>query len=122
MRDPQDLERLLVARKHAGNVDGMVALFEPDAVVDVGEGPLIRGEDEIRRCFEELRAEGRRFDVGVQQDAVVSGDLALTSTRSPDGSVTAEVARRSRTAPGAGSSIATRSPDGRDPSPLRSHR
>jgi uncharacterized protein (TIGR02246 family) len=93
-RDPQDLERLLVARQHAGDVEGMVVLFEPDAVVDVGEGRFLRGEEEIRRYFEGLRAEGRRFEIGVQQVAVVSGDLALTSTRLPDGSVTAEVARR----------------------------
>src|SRR6266545_7731161 len=92
--DPQDLERLLVARQHAGDIDGMVELFEPDAVVDVGEGRLIHGQDAIRRYFEELRAEGRRFNVGVQQDALVSGDLALTSTRSPGGGVTAEVAHR----------------------------
>jgi ketosteroid isomerase-like protein len=93
-RDPQDLERLLVARQHAGDVDGMVALFEPDAVVDVGEGRLLQGQEAIRGYYEELHAEGRRFEVGVQQDAVVTGDLALTSTRLPDGSVTAEVARR----------------------------
>ena len=93
-RDPQDLERLLVARQQAGEVDGMVELFEPGAVVDVGEGRLIRGEEAIRRYYEELRTEGRRFEIGVQQEALVSGDLALTSTRLPDGSVTAEVARR----------------------------
>jgi ketosteroid isomerase-like protein len=93
-RDPQDLERLLVARQHAGDVDGMVELFEVDAVVDIGNGRLIRGRDAIRAYFEELRAEGRRFEVGVQQDALVNGDLALTSTRLPDGTVTAEVARR----------------------------
>jgi hypothetical protein len=28
-RDPQDLERLLVARQHAGDVEGMMALYEP---------------------------------------------------------------------------------------------
>jgi hypothetical protein len=33
--DPQDLERLLVARENAGDVAGMTALFEPDAVVDI---------------------------------------------------------------------------------------
>lgn len=32
-RDPQDLERLLVERENAGDVAGMTALFEPDAVV-----------------------------------------------------------------------------------------
>ena len=37
-RDPQDLERCLVERENAGDVEGMVALFEPDAVVDIGSG------------------------------------------------------------------------------------
>ena len=40
-RDPQDLERLLIDRQHAGDVDGMVALFEPHAVVDCGEGKFL---------------------------------------------------------------------------------
>ena len=39
-RDPQDLERLLIARQWVGDVDGMAALFEPHAVVDSGEGPI----------------------------------------------------------------------------------
>ena len=37
-RDPQDLEPMLVSRQWAGDVEGMVALFEPHAVVDVGGG------------------------------------------------------------------------------------
>jgi hypothetical protein len=41
--DPQDLERLLVARENAGDVAGMTALFEPDAVVDIGGGKFLRG-------------------------------------------------------------------------------
>jgi hypothetical protein len=51
-RDPQDLERLLIVRQHAGDVEGMVALFEPDAVIDTAEGDnaegrLIRGHNVI---------------------------------------------------------------------------
>jgi uncharacterized protein (DUF1810 family) len=91
--DPQDLEPVLVARQHAGDVEGMLALFEADAVVDTGEG-LVRGQAAIRALFERYRVEGRRFAVGVQRTAVVNGDLAMTSTRLPDGSVTSEVARR----------------------------
>jgi hypothetical protein len=93
-RDPQELERLLIDRQHAGDVEGMVALFEPDALVDCGEGKLLRGHVEIRRYFAEVIASGRRFARGEQQAALICGDLALTSTRLPDGSVTAEVARR----------------------------
>jgi hypothetical protein len=98
-RDPQDLERLLVARQHQGDVEGMVALFEPEAVIDTtegdsAEGGLIRGHAEIRAFFTELCASGRKFNVGRQVPAVVNGDLALTGTLRADGKMTAEVARR----------------------------
>ena len=94
--DPQELERLLVARENAGDVDGMVALYEPNAVIDDGEGQLVQGREAIRKFFVELVAAGRKFAMGEQQAALVCGDLALTSTRCPNGSVTAEVARRQR--------------------------
>lgn len=87
-RDPQDLERLLIDRQHIGDVEGMVALFEPQAVVDCGESRFLHGHHEIRRYFAEVVARG------AQQPALICGDLALTSARLPDGSVTAEVARR----------------------------
>jgi ketosteroid isomerase-like protein len=93
-RDPQDLERLLVSREWAGDVEGMVALYAPDAVIDCGGGRLVRGLDDIRALFAGLVAQGARFAVGVQSPATISGDLALTSTRLPDGRVTAEVGRR----------------------------
>ena len=93
-RDPQDLERLLVSRERAGDVDGMVALYEPGAVLDGGEGRLTLGREAIRAFYARLVATGRKFDFGDQRPAILSGDLALTSTRTPDGSVTAEVARR----------------------------
>jgi len=93
-RDPQDLERFLIDRQHAGDVDGMVALFEPQAVVDCGEDKFLHGHQEIRAYFEQLVASGRKFARGQQQPALICGELALTSTRLPDGSVTAEVARR----------------------------
>jgi ketosteroid isomerase-like protein len=93
-RDPQDLERLLISRQHAGDVEGMVALFEPDAVIDSGDGWPTRGREAIRAFFTEVVATGRKFQVGEQRPALISGNLALTSTRLPDGNVTSEVARR----------------------------
>ena len=92
--DPNDLERLLIDRQWQGDVEGMVALYEPNAVLDYGEGRFAIGKDEIRTVFAKFRSEGTRFSHGKQSDAVVSGDLALTSTHLADGSVTAEVARR----------------------------
>jgi hypothetical protein len=92
-RDPQDLERLLVSRERAGDVEGMAALYGPDAVLDCGGGRLMlgRGDSDVLR---RPGGNGSKFDFGDQRPAIISGDLALTSTRLPDGSVTAEIARR----------------------------
>jgi len=72
----------------------MVALYEPDAVIDTADGRLTRGTEAIRAFFVGLVAAGHKFDFGDQRPTIISGDLALTSTNLPDGSVTAEVARR----------------------------
>ncbi|HVM86061.1 MAG TPA: nuclear transport factor 2 family protein [Candidatus Binatia bacterium] len=97
--DPQDLERALVARENAGDVDGMTALFTPDAVIDLGDGRLVRGKEAIRAFFTKLQVtglgpDGRRFKLGEQRPTLICGDLALTSTRSIDGDITSEVAQR----------------------------
>ncbi|ESZ41479.1 nuclear transport factor 2 family protein [Mesorhizobium sp. M0924] len=93
-RDPQDLERLLIDRQWAGDIDGMVALFQPDAAIDTGAAELTRGHEAIRALLEAFAASGRKFQRGEQRPAAINGDLALTSTRLADGSITSEVARR----------------------------
>jgi ketosteroid isomerase-like protein len=93
-RDPQDLERLLVSRERAGDVDGMACLYEPHAVLDRGGGQVTLGREAIRAFYAGLVATGRQFDFGAQRPALISGDLALTSTGCRDGNVTVEVARR----------------------------
>jgi ketosteroid isomerase-like protein len=93
-RDTQDLERLLIERQWAGDVDGMVALLDPHAVVDTADGRVSRGKEEIRALFADVVASGRKYELGKQSPALVNGDLALTSTRLADGTATAEVARR----------------------------
>jgi len=97
--DPQELERQLVIRENAGDVSGMTALFEPDAVIELNDGRLLRGRKAIHAFFTNLQAtglgpEGRRFKLGKQRPALICGDLALTSTHSIDGDITTEVARR----------------------------
>ena len=72
----------------------MVALYEPGAVLDYGGDELAVGVGAIRRVFEQLMEEGRKFDHGQVRSPVVSDDLALTSTVLPDGDITAEVAWR----------------------------
>jgi ketosteroid isomerase-like protein len=74
--DPQDLERLLVSRENAGDFDGMAALYDPQAVLDASEGQLLQGREAIRKFFRELVATGRKFEMGEQQAARVSGDFS----------------------------------------------
>ncbi len=99
--DPQDLERLLVARENAGDVTGMTALFEPDAVVDIGGGDVpCAAKGHIFTSFL-LNFLGYgvwtgKTKVRVRRTAPICGDLALTSTRSRNGTVTSEVARRQK--------------------------
>ncbi len=92
--NPQELERLLVARQREGDLDGMVALYEPGAVLDDGSGTLAVGHLEIRRVFSESIGSGKKFALGDQSPALISGDLALTSTRLGKLNITAEVARK----------------------------
>jgi ketosteroid isomerase-like protein len=92
--DPQELEPLLIARANAGDVDGMVALFEPDAVLAIGGGKVARGTAEIRQFYSKLLASGFVFHAGQQYPAILSGDLALTSSRYPNGTFSSEIARR----------------------------
>ncbi len=93
-RDPQDLARLLVARANSGDVEGMIQLYAPDAVMNLSSGQQAVGQDAIREFYTGLISSGRKFSLGEQRPAIVNGDVALTSTRLPTGAVTAEVARR----------------------------
>jgi ketosteroid isomerase-like protein len=92
--EPEDLERLFVERVNAGDVDGLVALFEPNAVMAVGPGKAATGIQAIRQVLADLVASGAKLTLGDQQPTLRVGDLALTSTRLNGGDVTAEIARR----------------------------
>jgi ketosteroid isomerase-like protein len=91
---PEDLSRLIVERLNAGDVDGPVALYEPDAVLALPDGQVATGSDEIRRAYEHLVADRPKFQPGTQRPTLRSGELALTSSRLANGMVTVEVARR----------------------------
>lgn len=93
-RNPEDLTRFFIARANEGDVDGIVALYEDDAIVADQNGKPIVGRDAIRRFYAQLLERGRRFVGGMLQPALRHGDLALTSSRFADGTVTAEIARR----------------------------
>ena len=91
---PEDLGRLFFERVRSGNLDGLVALFEPEAVSAQPDGGRVTGHDAIRRMFEELLDEGPSFTPVEDRPALRTGDLALTSRRLTNGEVPVEVARR----------------------------
>jgi ketosteroid isomerase-like protein len=93
-KEPNDLEKLFVQRANAGDVDGLVALYEPDAVVACGNGEVAIGHKQIRGFFVRFLAERPRLDPSSQAGALCSADLALTSSRTGNGDITAEIARR----------------------------
>ena len=91
---PEDLGRLFVERANAGDVDGLVELYEPDAVLAFEPGRVVRGSEEIRTAYRHLLADRPTFTPGAPLPVLRNGDLALTSTRLVRGVTTAEVARR----------------------------
>lgn len=92
---PEEIAELFVKRINSGDVDGIVALYETDAVLATGSGVRKAvGNEEIGDYYTELLSDKPRFEKGVQRPAMVNGDLALTSSRLVNGTVTAEVARR----------------------------
>lgn len=94
IHDPQELERRLIARANVGDIDGMVALFEPNAVLAIGGGRFARGAAEIREFYTNLLASGFVFRAGEPCPAILNGELALTSSRYPNGTISSEIARQ----------------------------
>jgi ketosteroid isomerase-like protein len=91
---PEDLSRLIVKRLNDGDVEGLVALYEPGAVLAGPDGRVATGSSEIREAYEHLLAGRPTFEPGVPRPSLLAGGLALTSTRLADGTVTLEVARQ----------------------------
>jgi ketosteroid isomerase-like protein len=92
--DPEQLARFFVARANQGDVEGTVALYEPDAVLACPDGSIAKGAAEIRKFYAELMADRPQFAPGDQRRALRHGDLALTSSRLTNGAVTTEIARK----------------------------
>ncbi len=93
-KEPNDLEKFFVERANAGDVEGLVALYESNAIVAYGQGEVAIGLNQIRKFFVKFLANRPQLDLSIQAAALCSGDLALTSSRLSNGDITAEVARR----------------------------
>jgi len=89
----EDLGRFFIERARSGDVKGLVALYEPGAVLALPDGGTATGADAIRQFYEELLAKKPTFVPGTARPALRNGDWALTSTRIPAGATT-ELAHR----------------------------
>ena len=90
---PDELATLIVERLSAHDVDGLVDLYEQDAVLALPDGSFAVGHAAIREFYASLPEE-QAFQPGKQSPTLISGDLALTSTILGPTVATAEVARR----------------------------
>lgn len=92
-REPEALARLFNERANAGDVEGLVALYEPDAVLAAGK-VVATGHAEIRAFYADLLARRSEFPAAEILPSVRNGAIAMTFARLPNGTVSAETARR----------------------------
>jgi len=92
---PEDIARLFVERVNSGDVDGLVELYEPTAVMAYPPGSITEGEEALRALFEQMLAARPEFPQEEPLPTLRCGDIALTSTRALDGTGgRAQVVRR----------------------------
>ena len=92
---PEDLTRLFVERANAADVEGMLDLYEADAVMAFPPGQLTVGHTAIRALFEQMVAARPQFGLEGPLQTLVVGDIALTATKARDeAGARAQVARR----------------------------
>jgi uncharacterized protein (TIGR02246 family) len=104
-RTPADLHEIWPRLFNAGDLDGLMTLYEPDAVVMPQPGQTVSGYAAIREAFAGFLALKPKFTLQFQT-ALECGDLALVFSRwtlegtAPDGSAislagqTSDVVRR----------------------------
>ena len=92
--EPNDLEKFFVERFNASDIEGLLALYEPDAIIASGDTELAAGSSQLRAFFTRYLEQRVQLGPSEQAQAVHCGNLALTSSRLDNGDTTAEVARR----------------------------
>jgi len=75
-RTPEELHRLWSEYFVAGDLDGLVSLYEPDASLVAQSGAYVTGRRAIREVLAGFLALRRTFEIEIGR-AIRSGDLAL---------------------------------------------
>ena len=76
---PAHLMTLFAQRIAAGDVDGLIALYEPDAVFEPQPGTVLRGADQIRPALAGLAALRPEITYAGEPDVVIVDDVAMVS-------------------------------------------
>jgi enoyl-CoA hydratase len=80
VNDPEQLHRLFAERANAGDLDGLVALYEDEATFVGPDGGSASGSDAIRERLQGLLAMAPSI-TPTSSRVVMAGDLALLSNR-----------------------------------------
>jgi uncharacterized protein (TIGR02246 family) len=90
-RAPEELASLRMERFNAGDLEGLAALYEPDARMVAEPGRVVSGRLMIRAMYDAFMAGGTRIEIAPRRMltgtdvALVSNDWHITGTN-PDGS------------------------------------
>jgi uncharacterized protein (TIGR02246 family) len=76
---PAHLMSLFARRAAAGDVDGLMALYEPGAVFEPQLGTVLRGPDAIRAALTAFAAMRPRIEYTGEADCVIVDDIAIVA-------------------------------------------
>ena len=105
-RRPEELDRLFAQALNAGNLDALLALYEPNAALAPQPGQVVAGTQSIREALQAFIAMKPTLTMLETKTIMQTGEIALTSSKwhltgtGPDGSPvtmdghSAEVSRR----------------------------
>ncbi len=77
---PQDLSRLIIEALNSGDVDVVVSLYEPDAIIAPDPNQIVAGRAAIRSLAAGFLAQGPRL-VLHNSEVVQAGDIALVRSQ-----------------------------------------
>ena len=78
---PKELHQLFVKHFNAKDVEGLLGLYEDDAVLVASPGEPVQGKDAIRQAIEGFLAMGGTVEFLAESEPVVNGKIALTHGR-----------------------------------------
>ena len=79
---PEECDLLLIEAMNKGDLNAMVALYEPNAsFVRFDSGQVVTGRAAIREAFQNVLALKLKYTVEVKAVPSADGNLALTSTK-----------------------------------------